>query len=149
WDYMTLERQNKLITWKRTGNGVLDPKPLFVKDTLADTTHLPLAQNAATIHIHPNGKFVYVANRAFGIEVFEGKRISAPGENSIAAFSINQQTGEPTLIQTIDSHGSSPRTFSIDPSGQVLVAANQYTLGFRDGNQIKMVSAGLSVYRIG
>jgi 6-phosphogluconolactonase len=149
WIYLTLERQNKLTVWKKQGDGTLNPQPIFVKDTLSDASHLPPAQAAATIHVHPSGHFVYVANRAFGTEMFQGRRISAAGENSIAVFSIDLQTGEPTLIQTIDTRGISPRTFSIDPTGRILVAANQYTLGVRDGEGVKSVQSCLSVFRIG
>jgi len=43
------------------------------------------------------------------------------GENSIAVYSIHQETGEPTLIQNANTHGVHPRTFTIDPSGRILV----------------------------
>src|SRR3984893_6490631 len=72
---------------------------------------------------------------------FEGKSVFAGGENSIAVFTINQETGEPTLIQDADTHGIQPRTFSIDPSGKLLVVANQ--------SATKELPACLSVYRIG
>jgi 6-phosphogluconolactonase (cycloisomerase 2 family) len=48
------------------------------------------------------------------------------------------------LIQNIETHGSTPRTFSIDPSGRVLVVGNQTTTAVA-GN---MVSANLAVFRI-
>ena len=59
---------------------------------------------------------------------FEGKKVFAGGENSIAVFSINQSTGEPTLIQNIDGRGTTLRTFALDPSGRMLVAASQSAL---------------------
>jgi lactonase family protein with 7-bladed beta-propeller len=54
----------------------------------------------------------------------EGKKISAGGENTIAMLTIDQTSGEPRPAQAIDTHGFHPRTFSIDPTGRVLVAAN-------------------------
>jgi 6-phosphogluconolactonase len=75
--------------------------------------------------MHPNGRFVYVANRASGTVEFEGQQVFAGGENTIAVFSINQNTGEPTLIQSADTRGFQPRTFAVDATGTILVAANQ------------------------
>ncbi len=42
-----------------------------------------------------------------------------------------------------------PRTFRIDPSGQMLVAEHNLPVTVRDGDQLKVVAAGLSVFRIG
>jgi 6-phosphogluconolactonase len=92
---------------------------------------------------------LYLANRASATVEFEGKKVFAGGENSIAAFSINQSTGEPTLVGSIDGRGITLRTFGLDPTGRMLVAASQLPLPVRDGATVKMLSAGLSVYRIG
>ena len=42
----------------------------------------------------------------------------------MAAFSIDQATGEPKLMQNIDGRGVQLRTFGIDPSGRILIAAS-------------------------
>jgi len=131
WDFVTLERQNKLFVFQRSEDGSLGDKPLFMKDTLAENPKGRQSQAVSSIHVHPNGRFVYVANRASGMVEFEGKRVFAGGENSIAVFSINQQTGEPTLIQNADTHGMHPRTFSLDPSGKILVVANMMSVPVR------------------
>ena len=81
--------------------------------------------------MRPNGRFLYLANRATAMTDFQGKRVFAGGENSIAVYSINQETGEPALIQNIDTRGVHPRTFAIDPSGRILVdgvALTDYTV---------------------
>lgn len=44
-------------------------------------------------------------NRESGTTDFEGKPVFVGGENNIAVFAINQDTGEPTLIQNIDTRG--------------------------------------------
>ena len=98
--------------------------------------------------MHPSGRFVYVANRASGTTDFEGTSVFAGGENSIAVYQINQDTGEPTLIQSIDTRGMHARTFAIDSSGLILVAANQMSLSVRDGNNVRIVPAGLAVFWI-
>jgi 6-phosphogluconolactonase len=148
WDYATLERQNKLHVYRRSADGALSDAPLFSKDTLADPGKARNGQIASSIHVHPSGKFIYVANRAGGTVEFEGKRVFAGGENTIAVFSINQDTGEPTLIQSADTLGFQPRTFVLDASGSVLVVANQSSGMARDGSRVSTVPACLTVFRI-
>jgi 6-phosphogluconolactonase len=148
WVYVSIESQNKLYVYRRDPATVLSREPLFVKDTLADPNS-KARQGAGTIHMHPNGRFVYLTNRASTTVEFQGKKVFAGGENSVAVFAIDQATGEPTLVQNADAHGFTLRTFGLDPSGRVLVAASQDALAVRDGDTVKTVSAGLSVYRIG
>ena len=90
---------------------------------------------------------MYQANRASGTD-FEGKPVFAGGENTIAVFAINQNTGEPTLIQNIDTQGISARIFALDPSGRILVAANQVPFLVRRGPSATTVPASLAVYRV-
>jgi len=134
WVYLTLEAQNRLEVFGIT-KGTLTTAPLFDKATLAEGTGVKAGQTASSIHLHPNGQFVYVANRG---------SLASGGTNNIAVFQINQQTGEPSLIQNIDTHGSTPRTFSIDPSGRMLVVGNQTTTAVAG----KTVPANLAVFRI-
>jgi len=124
WVFLTLESQNQLEVFRRTGD-TLNPEPLFSKSTLASGGGVTPGQTTSTVHVHPNGQFVYVANRG----------ATPANANEIAVFRINQQTGEPSLIQNIDTHGTTPRTFSLDPSARLLVVGNQ-------------TSANLSVFRI-
>ena len=41
-----------------------------------------------------------------------------------------------------------PRTFNLDPSGRILVAANQQQRLVRDGDTLKTVPASLAVFRV-
>ncbi len=66
--------------------------------------------STAEIFVHPNGRFVYASNR---------------GDDSIAVFSIDEDTGTLTSIQRQPTGGKTPRNFNIDPSGNWLLAANQ------------------------
>ena len=75
--------------------------------------------------------------------------MSGGGHNNVAVFAIDQTTGAPTLIQTIDAHAIELRTFALDPSGRMLVAASIRPVPVRDGETVKTVPAGLSVFRIG
>jgi 6-phosphogluconolactonase len=129
WVYLTLEAQNRLLVYARTDHG-LTAAPTFNTSTLADGTGVKAGQTASTVHVHPNGQFVYVGNRGTG----------AGTTNNIAAFRIDQKTGEPSLVQNIDTRGSTPRTFSVDPNGRLLVVGNQTTTAASPAN--------LAVFRI-
>jgi 6-phosphogluconolactonase (cycloisomerase 2 family) len=147
WVYVSIESQNKLFVYKRDPATGLAREPMFVKETLADPKS-PLRQSVGTVHVHPNGQFVYVVNRASATVDFDGKKVFAGGDNGIAVFAINQTTGEPTLIQNIDGQGIQLRTFAIDPSARMMVAASIQPLPVREGDTIKTLSAGLTVFRI-
>jgi hypothetical protein len=67
----------------------------------------------------------------------------------VAALSINQETGEPKLMQNIDGRGIQLRTFGIDPSGRILIAASIMPLPVREGNSIGTLTAGLTVFSVG
>ena len=139
WVFLSLESQNTLQVYKRSDEG-LEAAPLFTVSTLADGGKNTQGQTTSTVHVHPNGRFVYVGNRGTPAT---GRR------NEIAVFRINEATGEPMLIQNADTHGFTPRTFSLDPSGRLLVVGNQSSVSVRDGNSTTEVPANLAVFRIG
>jgi 6-phosphogluconolactonase len=147
WMYVSVERQNQLHMF-RTHDDNLEPEPVFVTTTLIEPGNLRPEQMAGPIHVHPNGRSVYLGNRASGLTEVAGKKVAAGGENSVAVFRINDVTGEPKLVQAIDTHGFHPRTFSIDPTGRMLVAGNLLELPVRDGDKIRIQPATLSVYSI-
>jgi 6-phosphogluconolactonase len=149
WVFVSVERQNQLYVYKLQPDNFLAADPMFIKTTLADPGHVRPAQAAGAIHLHPTGRFVYVTNRNSGVVDFEGKKVSNGGENNVAVFAIDQATGEPTLLQHSDARTIHLRTFSIDPSGHLLVAASILPMAMRDGNAVTTLAAGLSVYRIG
>ena len=143
---MSLERQNQLDMFELMDGG-LSSTPRFRKDALADPA-TPHRQVVGTVHVHPNGRTVYVANRASETVEFAGQRVFAGGENSLAVYAIDPATGEPNVIQHVDTHGIHPRTFHIDPSGRLLVVAHIMGLKVRDGDAIREVPARLSLFRI-
>ncbi|HEY1301201.1 MAG TPA: beta-propeller fold lactonase family protein [Stellaceae bacterium] len=148
WVYVSLERQNRLDTFIRDGDA-LSPLPRFRAGTLAEPGNIRGRQVAGTVHVHPNGRFVYVANRASSTIETEGRRVFAGGENTLAVFALDPATGEPRPIQHVDTHGIHCRTFHIDPSGRLLVAAHIMSLPVRDGTAIRTVPACLALFRIG
>ena len=99
--------------------------------------------------MHPNGRFVYISNRASGTNDLDGRPIWEGGENTIGVYAIDQKTGEPTRIQNIDSGGMHARTFTLDEGARVLIAANQNAVTKRQGTTETLVPASLAVFRIG
>jgi 6-phosphogluconolactonase (cycloisomerase 2 family) len=130
WAYLTLERQNQLHVYARKPDGTLSAEPLFVKSTLEDPAKNTEGQSSASLHFDPEGRFLYVANRGAGPK----------NENSISVFGVDAKTGEPTLIQSIGTHGYEPRTFTLDAEGKTLIVANQ--------NASHGEPASLAVFRI-
>jgi 6-phosphogluconolactonase len=85
----------------------------------------------AEIQIDRKGCFVYVSNR---------------GHDSIAVFSVDQNTGFLTPVQHASTQGKTPRNFSLDPTGEYRFAANQNSdtvVPFKvDPNTGKLTSTG-------
>jgi len=148
WMYVSIETQNKMYTYKMDG-GKINPEIAFRAETLAEPKNIRARQAAGTVHVHPNGGYLYGANRAQDTIDVDGKKVFKGGENSIVVYSINQSTGEPVQIQNIETHAIHPRTFHIDPSGRMLVAQHNLQVDVKDGNAIRTTPAGLSVFRIG
>ncbi|EUJ31236.1 hypothetical protein MFLO_09292 [Listeria floridensis FSL S10-1187] len=66
----------------------------------------------SAIHISNDGKFLYVSNR---------------GQDAIVSYRIDEQSGKLELLETISVEGAGPRDFDLDPSGTILLAANENT----------------------
>ncbi|PEY29514.1 6-phosphogluconolactonase [Bacillus cereus] len=66
----------------------------------------------SAIHISSDGRFVYAANR---------------GHNSIAVFSVNQDTGELTFVESVYTEGDWPRDFILEPTEKFLIVINERT----------------------
>jgi 6-phosphogluconolactonase len=145
WAYVSVERQNKLFMYKLDAATGLAREPAFIKETLADPIG-KVEQGAGAIHVHPNGKFVYLTNRSFPASPSGGRKMSAGGENSVAVYAIDGKSGEPVHIQSIDGLGVQLRTFSMDPDGRLLIAASILPVPRPDGS---IVTAGLTVFRMG
>ena len=64
----------------------------------------------ADIHVAGSGRFLYGSNR---------------GHDSIAIFAVDEDTGELTYLDREPTRGQFPRNFTIDPSGSLMLVANQ------------------------
>jgi 6-phosphogluconolactonase (cycloisomerase 2 family) len=145
WVYVSLERQNRLDMFHFHGDMLL-AAAVFQVNTLAEPDNIRGRQAVGTVKVHPSGRFAYVANRASSTTEIDGKRVFVGGENTLAVFALDPESGEPKPIQHVDTHGIHCRNFHIDPSGRLLVASHITELPLRDGS---VVPACLSVFRIG
>lgn len=64
----------------------------------------------ADLHLSPDRKFLYGSNR---------------GENTIVIFAVEATSGKLKLVGREPVHGDWPRNFSMDPTGEFLLVANQ------------------------
>ncbi len=154
--YVSIERQSQLIVYRLTPDGDLVPEPLFTTSTLADPAHKFRIQSAGPIHIHPDGRFVYLGNRSGtaaaagpGVENVNGKLVFSGGESNIAVFALDPATGEPTAIQHADIRAAHPRTFALDAGATMLVAASLAPTAVREGGKVVDLPAELTVFRVG
>jgi 6-phosphogluconolactonase (cycloisomerase 2 family) len=145
WIYVSLERQNALAMFTHDA-GRLAPGPAFQENALMEPDNIRGHQLVGTVHVHPNGRFVYVANRASSTVDKDGKKVFAGGENTIASFAIDPASGKPVPIQHVDTHGIHCRTFHIDPTGTLMVCAHIMGLPLPDGSEIP---TRLTLFRIG
>ena len=146
WLFLSVERQSELHVYRINDDGTLGRDPLFVASSLADRANAGHSQMAGAIHIHPNGRFVSMTNRNSGTEEIGGRKVFKGGENNVATFSIDPATGEPKLIQNIEARTIHLRTFAIDPTGRMLIAASILPMAMRDGSTLP---AALVIHRIG
>jgi 6-phosphogluconolactonase len=66
---------------------------------------------ASCIHVSPDGRFLYSTNRGTA--------------NEIEVFKISKETGKLIFVERTSSLGKTPRDFTIDPTGNFLLVANQ------------------------
>jgi 6-phosphogluconolactonase (cycloisomerase 2 family) len=150
WVYVSLELQNLMHVYRANRDGdQVEAAPAYVKELLADVPGVKQRQRSGTIHVHPNGQFAYVANRASGVEKVDGKDVYIGGENNIAVFKIDPHSGEPMVIQHADTRGVVARTFALDASGRFLIAANSQPILTREGDKLATLPASLAVFRVG
>jgi 6-phosphogluconolactonase len=148
WVYVALERQNRLDMFQFHDDTLL-ATPIDQKGTLAEPNNIRGRQVVGTVHVHPNGRIVYVANRASSTSEAGGERVFVGGENTLAVFAIDPESAEPAPIQHVDTGGIHCRTFHIDPTGRLLVAAHIMGLPVRENGGVRFVPACLSLFRIG
>jgi 6-phosphogluconolactonase (cycloisomerase 2 family) len=83
-------------------------QPFQIVSSLADT--FTANSRASEIEVNSTGHTLYASNR---------------GEDTIAVFSIHQDSGRLTLIQTQAAMGKTPRFFALDPSNRWMYVLNE------------------------
>jgi 6-phosphogluconolactonase len=73
------------------------------------------AQNPSYLAVHPNGGCLYAVN-----EISEGQE---PAPDTVSAYSLDESTGLPQLLNQQPALGSSPCHVSVDPSGRAAFIA--------------------------
>merc|ERR1712013_34257 len=69
----------------------------------------------AEIKVHPGGEFVYLSNR-----------VSNHGKGCLVCYKIIKETRELVKVESVSTQGTWPRNFNINPSGNVLLCADQH-----------------------
>jgi 6-phosphogluconolactonase len=105
--YCNLEIGNKVVVFKYDEAAGTLEQMQSISTLPADFTG---ASHTADLHVHPSGRWLYCSNR---------------GHDSIAMYSIDQNTGMLTFLGCEPTQGKVPRNFAIDPAGTLLLAANQ------------------------
>src|ERR1700722_10634345 len=72
WMYASVETQNEMYMFGME-NGRINPEIAYRAGTLAEPSNIRARQAAGTVHVHPNGRFLYGANRAEATSEFQGK----------------------------------------------------------------------------
>jgi len=86
---------------------------LSTTPTLSDAMKAKESSNSGSeIVVHPNGQFVYAANR---------------GHDSVTAFLIDPETGHLYVTDIEPIRGAWPRNINMDTSGRWLLAAGQHS----------------------
>ena len=149
WVYLAVERQSELHLL-HIKNGLINSTIVQNVSTLSKSIKSGVRQAVSAVHVHPSGNFVYISNRTYASNKHQADNAIPYGEDNIAVLKINEHTGKVTPIQHCDTNGSLPRTFSIDPSGQILIAANSENANKATKlGQVKQLPISLNLFIIG
>jgi len=66
--------------------------------------------SGADIHVSQDGRYLYASVR---------------GENLLAIYEIDQESGELTLVEHVSTEGDHPRNFMVDENGEFVIVANR------------------------
>jgi 6-phosphogluconolactonase (cycloisomerase 2 family) len=106
--YLFVNHETKAVvtSFRYREEGVLEP--ICSVSALATSIDDDPSMHQSDIAVHPSGKYVYSMVR---------------GNNSVAGFRIDEQTGMLVMVQTAAIDGEGPRGFSFSPDGRFLIIA--------------------------
>ena len=159
--YVSVERQNQLQVWPLDGEQ-LGERPAHVISSLDDSADpvgghpnssagLPTQQLASAIHVHPRDPgLVYQANRTARLRRDGGWPVARDGgQDNLAVYRIDPESGRPQVLQHIASGSIHVRTFSLHPDGRLLIAATIEPIPVGSAaTGIELVPAALLLYRV-
>ena len=110
WIYVLNELNLTVTVFEYDSNaGVMTPKQTVESVPAADLVR-EKAKSASEIRVHPNGKFVYSANR---------------GHDTISVYAVDPANGKLSLLQIENPRCATPRNFNLTPDAKWLLAAGQ------------------------
>ena len=134
--YVSIETQNKVYMYRIEKDGI-NPEIAYRSETLAEPNNIRARQAAGTVHVHPNGRFVYGANRAEATIEFKANRCSKAVKTASSCTRSINPPASPYRSSTSRLRKMHPRTFHIDPSGRLLVAQHNLPVNVRDGDVVR------------
>lgn len=105
--FMTNEREASVSSF-RLDSATGEVSPVQTIATLPQGYSGPSVA-PSNIQIHPNGNFVYSANR---------------GDDSIAIFAVDESNGRMNFVTTVKCGGRGPREMGFEPSGRYFYCCN-------------------------
>ncbi len=104
--YLTLEMSAEVVMFDVQDGNLVERQrlPLTERQEVA-------AKAGGALHLSADGRFLYVSNRGTA--------------NEIVAFSVGKDDGQLTFLQRRSVEGDHPREFTLDPSDNFLLVANQ------------------------
>lgn len=104
--YLTLEMSAEVVVFD-VQDGALNERQRLPLTDLKDLA----AKAAGGLHLSADGRFLYVSNRGTA--------------NEIVVYAVGKDDGQLTFLQRRSVEGDHPREFTLDPSGDFLLVANQ------------------------
>jgi 6-phosphogluconolactonase len=139
WVYLSTEYGAQVVQLKMNDNGTLEMMPPPVSGLPDGYSSDPNDKWQSEIRIHPNGRFLYVGERA---------RTAMVSEQTVAIFDVNPTTGAVTRKANEPCLGKTPRNLALDPTGNWLVVANQDPAKPTDMPQPAYPFSSIVVYKI-
>ncbi|MGE7993265.1 lactonase family protein [Pseudomonas sp. NPDC089554] len=104
--YLTLEMSGEVVMFDVQEAALIERQRLPLSES-QDAA----AKASGGLHLSADGRFLYVSNRGTA--------------NQIVVYTMGEKDGQLSLLQRRSTEGNHPREFTLDPSGNFLLVANQ------------------------
>ncbi|EFQ33185.1 uncharacterized protein GLRG_08329 [Colletotrichum graminicola M1.001] len=129
--YLISELANSITAYDVTyrENKTLGFTEVYSGSTFGEGANAPAGASGAEIWISPDGKFLTVSSRNDSAFTIGNPDAGSGGvqipSDSLNSFSIDEQTGALTLLQTFPAGGRIPRQFSVNKAGDLVAVGLQ------------------------